>query len=72
MVSKKIVSRGDVVIPIDGGVPASLGQNYLVVGPHLYLGKNKWFEPSGRVTSSQNFHRLVLLYIKRKWWQVVL
>lgn len=70
MVSKRIVSRGNVVIPIDGGAPAGMSF-YVLVGPHLYLGSNRWFLPSGIVICGQDFHRRFLREIKRGWWKVV-
>lgn len=72
MVNKRIVHRGDVAIPFEGGAPAGVARpGFPVLGPHLYLGKNRWWSPVGIIEDGQRFHRQMLSEIKRGWWKVV-
>lgn len=50
---------------------ASYGYSSGVIGIHVYLGKNEWLLPSGRVKKDQSFHRKILNELRLGWWKVV-
>ena len=47
------------------------GYQTSLIGYHIYLGRNRWLLPSGRIKTGQIFHRRMLRELDMGLWRIL-